>query len=289
MAELRHKALKSEQIRLKRVDRIFLRIAELFLIVSAVFFFMVWVTHREALYITHIQVEGARATPPESIAGVTSAVLNDRLFLTVKRDNLFLYPSQSVEEKIKALSPRIAYAKISFPDPHTLLATVAEYTPTFLYCKKSEGGDVRASSTLSTNNPSDCYFADQKGYVFSAAPEYIGYPFVAIIASSSVEGMPSVSPLGTVPVDPATYKSIRAFVETLSRAGFTTHAITLIDKDDVKLTLDTPWDLLWTTTEKPEASVSNLQVLLTSMNGDKAAKNAIQEIDLRFGNKIFYK
>ena len=121
------------------------------------------------------------------------------------------------------------------------------------------------------------------------APEYIGYPFVAIIASSSVEGMPLPSPLGTVPVGEREYKTIRTFVDQLARAGFTTHAITLLDKDDIKLSLDTPWTLLWTTTEKPEQSISNLQVLLTSMNGDRKAKGEVREIDLRFGNKIFYK
>ena len=82
---------------------------------------------------------------------------------------------------------------------------------------------------------------------------------------------------------------MHTFVNQLARAGFTTHAITLLDKDDIRLSLDAPWTLLWTTTEKPEQSISNLQTLLTSMSGDRKAKGEVREIDLRFGNKIFYK
>ena len=287
-AQLRHKKLKSPHTRLRQIDKIFLHIAEVILAVTAIIIVLVWVTDRPTFFITAINVEGARAVDSKSIYDAADRKLGGKLLYSIKRNNTYLYPAQSVESEIKAISERIAYAHVSFPDRHTLLATVVEYTPTFLYCRKSEDHRVDASSTENIV-PSDCYFADENGYVFSEAPEYIGYPFVAIIASTSVEGMPLPSPLGTVPVGESEYKTIRNFVDQLARAGFTTHAITLLDKDDIKLSLDTPWTLLWTTTEKPEQSISNLQVLLTSMNGDKKAKGEVREIDLRFGNKIFYK
>ena len=287
-AQLRHKKLKSPNARLRQIDKIFLHSAEVILAVTAIIIVCAWTSYRPSLHITTIRVEGAHAVDAKSIYDIADRELGGKLLFSIKRNNTYLYPERRVETDIKALSQRIAYAHVSFPDRHTLLATVVEYTPTFLYCRKSEDHRVDASSTENIV-PGDCYFADEKGYVFSEAPEYIGYPFVAIIASSSVEGMPLQSPLGTVPVGVAEYKTIRTFVDQLARAGFTTHAITLLEEDDIKLSLDTPWTLLWTTTEKPEQSISNLQVLLTSMNGDRKAKGEVREIDLRFGNKIFYK
>ncbi len=287
-AQLRHKKLKSQETRLRQVDKIFLHIAEVILVVTAIIIMLVWVSERPSIFITAINIQGAHAVDTKSIYDAADGELGGKLLFAIKRNNMYLYPKRSVESDIKAISERIAYAHVSFPDRHTLLVTVVEYTPTFLYCRKSEDHRVDASSSEKIV-PSNCYFADEKGYVFAEAPEYIGYPFVAIIASSSVEGMPLQSPLGTVPVGEGEYKTIRTFVDQLARAGFTTHAITLLDKDDIKLSLDAPWTLLWTTTEKPEQSISNLQVLLTSMNGDKKAKGEVREIDLRFGNKLFYK
>lgn len=287
-AQLRHKVLKSHQSRLRSIDKTFLHIAEVVLAVTAVVVVLTWMTHRPSLYISTIKVEGVHAVDAKSIYDIADRALAGKFLYSINRNNTYLYPASLVEAEIKALSQRIAYTKVSFPDRHTLLANIVEYTPTFLYCRKSE--DLRRDASSTENIvPSDCYFADEKGYVFSHAPEYIGYPFVAIIASSSVEGMPLPSPLGTVPVDPKEYETIRSFVDRLSRAGFTTHAITLLERNDIRLSLDTSWTLLWTTTEKPEQSISNLQVLLTAMNGDKKAKGEVREIDLRFGNKIFYK
>ena len=288
MAHLRHKALIHERARIKRIDKIFLRIGQIFLIVSAMYLFTVWISYRPSIEITNIAVVGTHAVDAEQVYDVANAGLGQRLLFSIRQSNSYFYPRTQIEQRIKALSTRVAYANVSFSDRHTLVATVAEYTPTFLYCRKVLDEKDNASSTKEVI-PRDCYYADEHGYVYASAPEYIGYPFVAIIASSTVEGMPLSSPLGSVPIDIAAYKRIRVFVDQLARIGYTTRAITLLDRDDVRLALDTPWSLLWTTTEKPELSASNLQVLLTSMNGDKKAKNEVREIDLRFGNKIFYK
>ena len=179
MSKLRHKEQKLTRTRLRRVDKTFLRLCEAFLVLSAFFFITVWVSHRPSLYITKIEVEGAHAVDAKDVHDTAGEALRAELLGDIQRNNTYLYPSAAVEASIKLLSPRIAYTHISFPDRHTLVASVVEYSPTFLYCQKTLPLDASASSTEGVI-PRDCYFADEKGYVFSAAPEYIGYPFVAI-------------------------------------------------------------------------------------------------------------
>ena len=75
----------------------------------------------------------------------------------------------------------------------------------------------------------------------------------------------------------------------LTEKGFTTHAVELLTDNDVRIKTDKEWDILWTTTKDSAESVMNMQLVLESIKKDSKGEQKISMIDLRFGNKIFYK
>jgi len=186
---------------------------------------------------------------------------------------------------------------LAFDTRHQLRIVVEEYLPAILYCMNLESPPLgasdmepttAASSTDTTTDLSDCYFANDRGYVFAEAPTYAGYPFVAIVAQS-IGRTSERSPVGTYALDAARYQSIQTFVALLREDGFHTHAVELLPDHDVRIKTDQPWDILWTTTKDPVESTKNLQLVLRSIKSDGGEKAQIHFIDLRFGNKIFYK
>lgn len=287
---LGRKTLQSTRTRLRKVDKVFQYFGYVLLVIYFLYLAVVWSTFRHVVQITSVEVEGTHAVSKEAIAALASESLSNVLLSHIRRDNSFFYPEREMIKRILALSPRIAHVAIDFNRRHVLHVVIIEYTPNFLFCMKSDGGEVDASTTTSINHqPRDCYFADEDGYVYAEAPEYVGYPFVAIIASTSEQAVTHASPIGTHALSEEEYSHIQGFIDDISRAGLVTHSVTLLPDKDVRIEVGMPWSLLWTTTEDPEGSIRNLSIVLTSIAHSNTKVNSIKEIDLRFGNKIFYR
>jgi hypothetical protein len=50
-----------------------------------------------------------------------------------------------------------------------------------------------------------------------------------------------------------------------------------------------PWVLLLATSKEPDRTIANLGVVLENLEKTPDKGKGVREIDLRFGNKIFYK
>jgi hypothetical protein len=122
--------------------------------------------------------------------------------------------------------------------------------------------------------------------VYAEAPEYIGYPFVAIFASTTNEGVSSPSPIGTRVLTEELYARIRAYIDGFSRIGLTAHRVLLLPGDDLEVELGMPWTVLVSTSKDPGRTIANLGVVLENLHKKDPE---FKRIDLRFGNKVFYK
>lgn len=286
---LRRKKLKSKRSRMRAIDKSFAIIGYTLLVVYSLYLLCVWITLRPSFFIDTIIVEGAHAISEESIRDTANAKLDERLLFWIKRNNRMLYPASSMEKEVRALSPRIANVKTVFDSAKHLRIIVTEYTPNFLYCMRSDQALGIASTTAIEHQPKDCYFADEEGYVYAEAPEYIGYPFVAIVASSSEEAVTHQSPVGTTVLSEEQYARIKMYIDDLSRVGLTTHSVTLLGGGDIRAEVGMPWVIFLATDKDPERAIANLGVVLANLEKTADKGRSVREIDLRFGNKIFYK
>ncbi len=300
---LGRKTLKSERARMERIDARFQAIAQILLVLYALFVLASWLSYRPVFALTNVKVSGAHAISNSEVQSIAESALHTRLLYRVDRNNMLLYPTTAVLSEIKSKYPRIKDAQLKFDDRHKLTISVEEYLPAMLYCmgfenfkesvapKKEEVASTTESSEPSTDESqslSTCYFADERGYVFATAPNYAGYPFIAIVASSTLLTK-GTSPVGTFALDAETFHNIERFISELNTIGYTTHAVELLKEHDIRIKTDKPWDILWTTTKDPAESIKNLGLVLESIKKDKKAEGEMTVIDLRFGNKIFYR
>ena len=283
------KKLKSRRAQQERIDKTFACVAYVLLVISAVYLVCIWASERPSFFIDSVVVEGTHATSADSIKAAAIAKLVDKTLFHIKRNNRLLYPVAEMESDVYSLSPRIANVKTVFDTRTHVRIIITEYTPNFLYCMYSDSTTLETSTPPSDHQPKDCYFADEKGYVYAEAPEYIGYPFVAIVASSSEEAVTHASPVGMSVLSPEDYARIRLYIDDLSRVGLTTHSVTLLGGGDIRAEVGMPWVILLATDKDPDRAIANLGVVLANLEKSADKGRGVREIDLRFGNKIFYK
>ncbi len=125
--------------------------------------------------------------------------------------------------------------------------------------------------------------------MYAPAPEYLGYPFVALISSSSAQAVAHPSPIGGSVIGREKYALIRALIDRLSSIGLTARSVTLMEGDDIEVEVGMPWVVRFDVTKDIDRSMENLTVVLSALDRTEGKGADVHEIDLRFGNKIFYR
>lgn len=279
MGILGRKTLKSKRARMRTVDMVFERVAQVLLVSYFIFTFISWATLRESLRIERVAVIGSQATDAEAIEVLAHEYLAQKFLWKINRNNALLYPKQSLATAVLSLDAHLKDVKIAVGKDSQLAIHVTEYTPTYLWCA---GAESSASSTPA------CYLADDTGYVFAKAPDYSGYPFDIFetsIAGSDEQG----SPIGLFILPEEEFVKVSAFQLELEKSGITTHRIVQTGEFDFSFTTDAPWVVVWSTKKDPAVSARNLDIVLDEIKSKKGKGTTTpSSIDLRFGSKIFY-
>lgn len=142
-------------------------------------------------------------------------------------------------------------------------------------------------------NSHDCYWADDNSYVFARSPQYSGLPIFTVIENDPLKSKTleqDNTPIGKVIFDKAKYENIKAIVSGLNAAGLHVTQAENLTNDDIALDVGFPWVVLMNTTRNQEDSVDNLLLALKELKiSSTTPESRIKQIDVRFGNKVFYK
>lgn len=289
------KTLKSGRARARQIDVFFERTAQVMLLTYALFVFVSWLSYRPAFRITHVAIDGLRAVSRDSIAEIAGDALASQFLSRVDRNNMLLYPRKKMLHEIRTLDPRIATVALSFDSRHTMRIVVHEYVVGALYCQSSDAdtfmiGTPReaATSTLTTTARTDggtrCYYADEQGYIFAEAAEWSGHPYVTFVSSSTTP------PLRTHILPDDEYAAVGRFLSSLSEIDLRPQTVTILGNSDFRIETALPWDIFWSSKKDPQKSTDNLSLVLHSLSTmNERDKKILESIDLRFGDKIFYK
>lgn len=290
------KTLKSQRARGRQIDIFFERAAQAMLLSYALFVFISWLSYRPVFHITGVVIDGLHAASPDNIIITTNDALSSRFAAHIFRNNMFLYPRERMLRDIAMADSHIASVSLSFDSRHTLRIAVREYTTARLFCQLPDGEAVAMSrdettstTTRATNTPGGesqhCYYADDQGYIFADAAEWSGHPYVTFVSSSTP---PS---LGTHILPGEEYARVSQFLSLLGASNLHPHTVTILGNNDFRIETMLDWDILWSSKKDPQKSTDNLALVLNSLKvkGDGENEKALQSIDLRFGDKIFYK
>src|SRR3989344_869023 len=227
-----------------------------------------WISYVPRFSIAGVEVEGAADIPPRLIEAYLEADLFDGAYAFLSRQNIFLYPRESLEESLMEQVPRIRNAKVSREGllAQAVVVTVEEREPRGRWC--DSGG---------------CYYLDKDGFIFapaSLASDIGPYTFMGTLANSG-------SPIGQTFL-PRYFPNMLEFLEKLKNAGYPPLGLSLEGEEDVSVTLDWGFEIRAPLRSDPDKLIRDLELVLAS-DTLRGKESRLEYIDLRFGNRVYYK
>lgn len=231
---------------------------------SAVFLFVL--ANLPWLRIQNIEVNGAEENE-KIVKNLIKENLSGRIFLFFPADNIFFVNEQSLAREIKNKFPAIKSADLM----------------TNFFSRKIQANIKNRQIFAFSCLKAECFYLDEEGVLFKQAPIVSGGILLEIVASSSES---RIEIIRDKPLGDNFYKIsflARKIEENLKEDKL--NKIILKDENSFELVFVSGLKIISDLETSPEKILRNLNIVLQSV---KDRKN-LEYIDLRFGNKAYYK
>ncbi len=231
--------------------------------------------------IAEINIAGARAVSTQELEEVIRTHIAGTYIGLVPRDNSFLYPRRTIASGLPEHFPRIGTIDIARDGMQTLMVTITERQPHALWC-----GDIVPSYTdiLEGFTP-QCYFLDETGFLFAQAPSYGGgapyHRFFGAIKHSKVEGQ------SLIPEEE--YVDLFGFMNAVRDADIELYGLVIVDEVDMELYLSDGARLMVRRDDDHVRVLARIRSVLVSEEFTTYDTDEIEYIDLRFGNRVYFR
>jgi len=236
----------------------------------------------QKLNITDIQISGNKVIETNLIEEVAREKITGDYLWFFPKTNFLLYPKSQIEEAIATKFKRLKDISVKVINPQKLEISVVERTALYTYCgftppEITDGVD---------EHKQQCSFLDQEGYIFDEAPYFSGEVYLKLYGptSNSYFFQPN-------------FTKLIVLKDNLEKIKLKPSAFFVEDNGDMRILLSSGVskkgpEILIKADADFEKIVENLQTILTTEPLQTEFKNkysSLLYIDLRFGNKVYYK
>jgi len=117
--------------------------------------------------INQINVSGNLIIDSSSVKEIVENNLNNNYFFIFPKTNFLIYPKQKIIEELLYKYKRIKDISINRTNSKSIEVVIGEYEGKYLYC----GNKIE---DIEENLPEKCYFTDSNGYIFDESPYFSG-------------------------------------------------------------------------------------------------------------------
>ncbi|MCB9806074.1 hypothetical protein H6775_02850 [Candidatus Nomurabacteria bacterium] len=223
-----------------------------------------------SLQISNVVVQGDNFINKEEVKSRVEEHISGNYFLGYSRSNFLLFPRGHIKDDIKNQYSALKNIQLNLSGTHTLKMVLDEYQPKALWCRRTESRN--------------CYLVNEDGLVFLPEPlinEYDFFEMYDVISEGDILGQSYVSA--------DFFHSIIKFEELLSRLEIKFKKIETEDGHTFTLTTGEGTRLIFDVDDNVVDIFDNLQTVIDQDAINKAQFSNIDYIDLRFGNRVFYK
>ena len=252
----------------------------------------VYLSNSDSLRIQRIIVNDLNFSDRNEIENIIKEQIEGRYFGLFLKSNIFIFPRAKIERKIKTTYSSISYINIDAKGLHTISLEIEEFQPSAKWC------DVPVTPALNPNHVNDenisaipqtlnsysgqCYLMTSDGMIFAKDNNLEG-DFIKTF------GFITSDPLRQKYSDSKTFRDLIDFVKLLRRLNIEANEVwttdgevyAVVTKEKVKIYIDGEDDIV--------SVFNNLQTVIERDAINKAQFANIDYIDLRFGNRVFYK
>lgn len=272
----RFQKIKKERNRILR-KKIFFIFFIFFLVLVVLSFISKW----DKLNINNIVIVGNKVIETKMIEDVVKEKIVGNYLYFFPKTNFLLYPKKEIERELMSKFKRIKNISFSIQDLKTLNVSLTERTALYTYCG------------VLVNKDNECYFMDENGFIFDKAPYFSGEVYLKFYRTiSNID-----NPIGLYFVE-SNFNKLISFKETLEKIGVKPAAFYVQDNGNIEVYLSSsiksqlgPKIILKNDSDFDQV-IKSLQSVLTTEPFQSDFKNkysSLLYIDLRFGNKVYYK
>jgi cell division septal protein FtsQ len=265
-------AIPASKIKARRKRRLLIVFVVVVLALLAIVGGLVALMHADFMRISRITVTGTQTIATSSLVAYAERELAGSYLGIIPKDNIILYPKAAIAASLIEAFPVLASATVSASDFHSISILVVERKPKAQWC----GVDASA--------PEPCFLLDENGAVYRSSltftdPSYIKY--FGSISGSSPKQYLSVRE----------FRALSALVDTIAASQKTERidGVWVDTNRDVHLLFGSGFTLLFMLSSDGADIYQRFTLALQSDPFKTHALDDFSYLDLRFGDKLYYK
>ena len=273
----------------KHRQRVLQRKIALYLLVFLVFFIStVYLYRLPVLNISEVEITGNKIIETEIIKEVVEQQITENYLYFFPKTNIFFYPKSVIKNELQNKFKRLKDINFSVKDKKVLEISMTEREALYTWC-----GDVLPEVNDSEQK---CFFLDKEGYIFDEAPYFSGEVYFKFYGLSDV-GRPTSEATG-IYFSPNNFQKFITFKQELEGMKLRPVALDVTPDGDIKVLLSkgsttgiNP-EIIFKADADFQKVAENLKAVLTTEPLQSNLKNKYSSflyIDLRFGNKVYFK
>jgi len=244
-------------------------------------------SHLKSLVIDDIKVVGAEVLDKDELREKVLDYLSGNSALLYAKGNIFLFSKNKLEDFVYKEFPRVYQVLDIERQKQTLLIEIEERTSAYLWCGRN------APVYQDRFSDKDCYFIDQKGFIFDKAPFFTDGVYLSFYG-----GVSDKDPIGQTLQTKNSMEAIKDFVTAIEDAGIKTHSLVLNEDGQHFILLDIITNtgdfskIIFNEDEKISDISAKTAVALEGedfLSDFELSKEYLEYIDTRFKNRVFYK
>ncbi|MES2416227.1 MAG: hypothetical protein V4504_00805 [Patescibacteria group bacterium] len=266
-----------EEYRNKKSKILKRKILIIFFLFVALVIACTFISRIEKIRIDQVVVSGNKVIDIKDVEAFVQKELQPSYLWLFPKNNSFIYPEKKIRKGLLEKFKRLTEVKLTVKDNKVLEISLVERAGKYLWC-----GDVRLENTIDQK----CYFLNSDGYIFDEAPYFsdgIYLKFYGKIENQEKIGayfMPDI------------FENIIHFKDLLEHMDLKVVSFLKQENGDMNMYLPSGAEIRFNTIADSNKLAQNLQATISTEPFKSLFKNNMNSllyIDLRFGNKIYYK
>lgn len=253
----------------------------------ALFAGLAYLSRIPALNIASIEIKNNQSVDEDMIKETVQAGLAGNYLWVFPKTNIFFYPKNRIKKELQDKFKRIKDVEFSIKDKQNLEVAITERIALYTWC-----GNLPPNIETG-GGASKCYFLDNSGYIFDEAPYFSGdvyFKFFGLTDSTLADPVGSHFFTGI-------FQNLIFFKKALEDMKLKPTALHVRDNENVAFllsgkTLPTGPEIILKADSDFQKAAENLEAALNTepfKSDFKDKYSSLLYIDLRFGNKVYYK
>ena len=253
-----------------------------------IFALAAYISRIPSLNISEVKITGHKSVDAEIIKTAAQKEIIGNYLWFFPKTNILFYPENNLKKELQNQFKKLKDISFSIKDGKTLEISITERIASYIWCGVNLVVGLPSNSD-STTEGEKCYFVDEAGYIFEEAPYFSGEVYFKFYGLADI---------GTYFLK-ENFKQLIYFKNTLVAMGLKPVSLYIEDNGDIKVFLSafnkTPTtgpEIVLKISSDFKTVAENLETALGTeplLSSLKNKYSSLEYIDLRFGNKLFYK